>query len=295
MTSLCVDTMPDAVRYDIEHVSRYLYSSPVRHSVMSLCMKPHDGSGQRLLHFDVTTVPPSSLNAETDGFGNTKHVLNIHREHTNLEIVASSTVETIPAAPLPDALGPGAWDDVRSRTGTFTHWEFTRPSVFASPTPALAALIDRQGIGQTDDPLQTLLRLRDSIHQSFEYVPGSTTAVSPIDHILETGEGVCQDYAHVMIAIARSWGVPTRYVSGYVSARKAGMSAPQSATHAWAECFLPDLGWTEFDPTNPELPSERRVRVAVGRDYDDVSPTRGVFVGESDSLLEVSVRMRPTQ
>ena len=137
-----------------------------------------------------------------------------------------------------------------------------------------------------------MLHLRDSIHHSFDYVPGSTTAVSPIDHILETGQGVCQDYAHVMIAIARSWGVPTRYVSGYVSARKAGMSAPQSATHAWAECFLPDLGWTEFDPTNPDLSNERSVRVAVGRDYDDVSPTRGVFVGESDSLLEVSVRMR---
>ena len=148
--------MPDANRYDIEHVSRYLYSSPVRHSVMSLCMKPHDGSGQRLLSFDVTTVPPSSLNAETDGFGNTKHVLNIHREHTNLEIIARSTVETIPAAPLPDALGPGAWDDVRSRTGAFTHWEFTRPSAFARAIPALAAFVERQGIGQTDDPLQTL-------------------------------------------------------------------------------------------------------------------------------------------
>ena len=101
-----------------------------------------------------------------------------------------------------------------------------------------------------------------------------------------------KDYAHVMIAIARSWGVPTRYVSGYVSARKAGMSAPQSATHAWAECFLPGLGWTEFDPTNPDLSNEHLVRVAVGRDYHDVAPTRGVFVGESDSLLEVSVRMR---
>ena len=192
-------------------------------------------------------------------------------------------------------MGQGAWDEVRSWTASFTHWEFTRPSVFARPTPALAAFVDRQGVGQTGDPLRTLLHLRDSIHRSFEYVPGSTTAVSPIDHVLETGEGVCQDYAHVMIAIARSWGVPTRYVSGYVSARKAGMSAPQSATHAWAECFLPELGWTEFDPTNPELPNERRVRVAVGRDYDDVSPTRGVFVGNTDSLLEVSVRMRPVQ
>ena len=285
--------MPDAVRYDIEHVSHYLYSSPVRHSVMSLCVKPRDGFGQRLLSFEVRTRPSSPLNAESDGFGNTKHVLNIHREHTNLEIISRSTVETTHAAPLPNVLGRGAWDEVRSGKGSFAHWELTRPSVFARPTPELAALIDRQGIGPADDPLQSLVGLRDLIHQSFEYVPGSTTAVSPIDHILETGEGVCQDYAHVMIAIARSWGVPTRYVSGYVSERKAGMSAPQSATHAWVECFLPELGWTEFDPTNPELPNERRVRVAVGRDYDDVSPTRGVFVGNTDSLLEVSVRMRP--
>ena len=123
MTSLCVDTMPDAVRYDIEHVSRYLYASSVRHSVMSLCMKPSDGSRQRLLRFDVTTVPPSSLNAETDGFGNTKHVLNIHREaHEPGDRSPVPPSKQPPAAPLPDALGPGAWDDVRSRTGAFTHW-----------------------------------------------------------------------------------------------------------------------------------------------------------------------------
>ena len=287
--------MPDSVRYDIEHVSHYLYSSPVRHSVMSLCVKPRDDSGQRLLGFDVRTRPSSSLNAETDGFGNTKHVLNIHREHSDLEIIARSTVETTHAAPLPNALGRGAWDEMRSWTGAFPHWEFTRPSVFAQPTPALTDFVDRHGLAPRADPLQSLVGLRDSIHSSFKYVPGSTTAVSPIDHILETGEGVCQDYAHVMIAIARSWGIPTRYVSGYVSARKAGMGSPQSATHAWAECYLPELGWTEFDPTNPKLPNERRVRVAVGRDYDDVSPTRGVFVGNSDSLLEVSVRMRPVE
>ena len=99
--------MPDSVRYDIEHVSHYVYSPPVRHSVMSLCMRPRDDSGQRLLSFDVRTRPLSSLNAETDGFGNTKHVLNIHREHTTLEIIAHSTVETTHSPPLPDSLGPG--------------------------------------------------------------------------------------------------------------------------------------------------------------------------------------------
>ncbi len=287
--------MPDSVRYDIEHVSHYVYSAPIRHSVMSLCMRPRDDSGQRLLSFEVRTNPLSSLNAETDGFGNTKHVLNIHREHATLEIASRSTVETTHSPPLPDSLGNGAWEEMRTWKEAFTQWEFTRPSVFAQPSPMLADYVNRHGISPGDDPLQSLVRLRDAIHQSFDYVPGSTSAVSPIDHILETGQGVCQDYAHVMIAIARSWGVPTRYVSGYVSARKAGMVAQQSATHAWAECFLPELGWTEFDPTNPKLPSERRVRVAVGRDYDDVSPTRGVFVGNTDSLLEVSVRMRPVE
>ena len=287
--------MPDSIRYDIEHVSHYLYSSPVRHSVMSLCVMPREDSGQRLLGFEVRTIPSSPLNEETDGFGNTKHVLNIHREHTTLEIISRSTVETTHSPPLPDSLSTGAWNDVRNSKGAFTQWEFTRPSVFARPSPMLDDFVDRHGISPSDDPLQSLVGLRDAIHEGFDYVPGSTTAVSPIEHILETGQGVCQDYAHVMITIARSWGVPTRYVSGYVSSRKAGMTAPQSATHAWAECFLPEIGWTEFDPTNPELPNERRVRVAVGRDYDDVSPTRGVFVGDSSSLLEVSVRMRPVE
>ena len=120
--------MPDANRYDIEHVSRYLYASSVRHSVMSLCMKPSDGSRQRLLCFDVTTVPPSSLNAETDGFGNTKHVLNIHREHTNLEIVASSTVETTPPRPCRTLLAP-------ARGMTSAHGQ-GRSLTGSSPVPA---------------------------------------------------------------------------------------------------------------------------------------------------------------
>ncbi len=284
--------MSRPTRYEIEHVSRYVYSSPVRHSVMTLCMRPRDDSGQRLLQFGIATSPKSFLNAETDGFGNTKHVLTLHREHEKLEITARATVEAIPPDPLPKALTTGSWDDVHSSTASSTQWEFTRPSVFARPTPALANFVNRQGIAQTGDPLQSLLRLCHSVNRNFKYVPGSTTAVSPIDHILEMGQGVCQDYAHVMIAVARSWGVPTRYVSGYVSVDKAGINSPQSATHAWVESLLPGLGWTEFDPTNPDLPADHRVRVAVGRDYHDVAPTRGVFVGDTDSLLEVGVRMR---
>ena len=278
-------------RYEIQHVSRYVYALTVRHCVMSLCLKPRDGYGQRLLRFEVETTPTASLNEEIDGFGNTKHVMSIHQEHEALEIVARSTVETAPPASLPDSLGAGAWEEMRSWNGAFDEWEFTHASAFARPSPALAAFVDRLGIAPTGDPLDSLLRLSDTLHHSFDYVPGSTSAVSPIEHILESGRGVCQDYAHVMIAIARSWGAPARYVSGYLQS-DGGQVDAEPASHAWVECKLPGIGWTGFDPTNRDLSGEQHIRIAAGRDYQDVAPTRGVIVGGGESSLEVEVRMR---
>ncbi len=234
------------------------------------------------------------MNVETDAFGNAKHVLNIHREHDALEIAALSTVETEAKAPPAGPLGAGAWEEVRSWRDSFAHWDFTRPSALARPSAALDDFVARTAIRAEGDPLEALAALSDSLHRGFEYVPGSTSVVSSIDHILETGQGVCQDYAHVMIAVARSWGVPARYVSGYVPL-DSGSTAMASASHAWAECLLPGLGWTGFDPTNGRLAGGRHVRVAVGRDYQDVAPTRGVLQGGGDSTLEVDVRMRPVE
>ena len=144
------------------------------------------------------------------------------------------------------------------------------------------------------DPLEGLLRLSDTLHCAFAYSPGSTSVIFTIDHVLETGQGVCQDYAHVMIAIARCWGIPTRYVSGYLHVTgNGGQQVPATLSHAWVECRLAGLGWIGFDPTNQSLADQRYVRVALGRDYQDVSPTRGVFRGGGQSRLEVNVRMRP--
>ena len=207
MTGLC---------YEIEHVSRYSYTSPVRNCVMALCLEPRNDLGQRLLRFDITTDPLVPLNGEMDYFGNTKHVLNVHREHEALEVTGRSMVELTPAAPLPGSLSDDAWEEIRSWRESFRDWDFTHASDFTRPSPALASFVDRHGIaGPSGDPLQALVELSDTLHRSFEYAPGSTSVISPIDHILESGRGVCQDYAHVMIAVARSWGVPTRYVSGY--------------------------------------------------------------------------------
>ena len=278
------------MRYEIEHVSRYLYTAPVQRCMMSLCLQPRDDGGQRLLHFEVSTDPPAPLSYETDAFGNTKHVLNVHREHEVLEVATRCTVETPLPAALPGALGAGAWEELRSWGQSLAYWDFLQASAVARPSAALMAFMERRGIEPDGDPLAALLRLADMLCDSFEYVPGVTSAVSPIEDILESGRGVCQDYAHVMIAIdAFMVRMPARYVSGYMDVSDRG---PTTATHAWVECRLPDLGWVGFDPTNRRLADERYVRIAVGRDYQDVAPTRGVLLGGGDCELEVEVRMR---
>ena len=286
--------MAGPVRYEIEHESRYAYTAPARDCVMRLCHRPRGDGGQRLLRFAVSTDPASTLNVETDAFGNTRHLLNLHREHAALAISASCAIEIRPSPLLPESLAPDAWTAIHAERDAFADWDFTRPSALTTPSPALAAFMRRCGIRVRDDPLESLRRLSDALHYGFTYSPGSTSVISPIDHILETGHGVCQDYAHVMIAIARSWGIPTRYVSGYLHVTgAAGEQAPSTLTHAWAECRLPGLGWIGFDPTNRTLADHRHVRLAVGRDYQDVAPTRGVFRGPGQSHLHVTVRIHP--
>ena len=284
--------MAGAVRYEIEHRSRYCYTAPVQQCVMLLCLEPRKGRGQRLLNFEIETQPPACLNRETDCFGNARHLLDLHQAHQTLEIATRSTVEAMPAPPLPRRLPTGAWEELCSRESSFADWDFTHSSALVRPSPALAAFVERHRIAPVDDPLESLLQLSHALHHCLHYIPGSTSAESPVEHILETGQGVCQDYTHLMLAIARSWGIPARYVSGYLHSTQSDDQALNNATHAWVECWLPELGWLGFDPTNPSLAGTGSVCIAVGRDYRDVSPTRGVRQGGGATHLEIEVRMR---
>ena len=284
--------MAEAVHYDIEHLSRYHYSRSPRQCVMMLCLKPQDDRGQQVLNFGIETDPAALLTSEQDGFGNTRHVFNLKGEHQDLEIIARSTVSPAPFSPLPRRLGTGAWNEIRSWKDSFALWDFVHPSALTGPSSLLTQFVDRHGIQPGEDPLEGLLRLSDTLHRCFRYVPGSTSVMSSIEQILTSGSGVCQDYAHTMIAIARSWRIPARYVSGYLHlSGMEGEQAPENATHAWVECLLPELGWVGFDPTNRCLADERHVRIAVGRDYRDVSPTRGVLRGGESTGIEVAVRV----
>jgi transglutaminase-like putative cysteine protease len=133
------------------------------------------------------------------------------------------------------------------------------------------------------------------IKADFTYDPKATAVSTPLIEAFEARRGVCQDFAHIMIAVSRHWGVPARYVSGYLYHRRQDKdrSSPD-ATHAWMEAYLPSFGWVGFDPTNKIVVADRHVRVAVGRDYADVPPTRGTFKGDVESELGVAVRVEPT-
>ena len=135
-----------------------------------------------------------------------------------------------------------------------------------------------------------------TIFDGFEYQVGITEVHSPIEDALKAKRGVCQDFAHIMIAVARSWGIPTRYVSGYLHHRQKGQHrSGDDASHAWVEAYLPSLGWLGFDPTNDIEAGDRHIRAAVGRDYADVPPARGTFKGDAESELAISVSVEPTQ
>ncbi|MCC6627648.1 MAG: transglutaminase family protein [Chloroflexi bacterium] len=277
--------------YSIRHLTRFRYSAPITESVMEVRMQPRTEGHQRCLAFRLHPNPRTQVLAYRDYLGNTVHYFDVPSRHLQLTITAEAQIELRPLPP-PSPLPATAWDEVEAIAEAGEHWFDLQPSTFARPTDRLADFARELRLGRQDDPLTTLRRLTTEIATSFAYAPQSTHVDSPIDDALRSRQGVCQDFAHIMIALVRQLGIPCRYVSGYLVHRVQDRDrSAEDATHAWVEALLPGLGWVGFDPTNDLIAGDRHIRVAVGRDYADVPPTRGVFKGRADSMLEVSVQV----
>lgn len=288
-----------STQYAIRHRTRFIYATPVSECVMELRMRPANDGPQRCLQFEVEVQPRARVFAYRDFLGNWVHHFDLPRRHSQLLITARAQVQLEPAPVLPAALPPTAWDELDQAAARAEHWDFLQPSHFATWSPALVAFADELGDTgrRAADPLTTARRVMTAMHDGFVYAPQSTRVDSPIDEALASHRGVCQDFTHVMIALLRRLGVPCRYVSGYI-APHADLADPQPttiATHAWVEVQLPGLGWVGMDPTHNVVTGERHVRVAVGRDYADVPPTRGTFKGNTASTLEVSVEVAASE
>jgi transglutaminase-like putative cysteine protease len=282
--------------YSIRHVTRFRYSAPVRESVMELRMQPRSEGPQSLRSFQINTNPRAQLYAYTDHAGNAVYHFNILRAHEELRIDAQAVVEILRTQPLPETVDPLEWDRYNAYNLSADQFDLLEPSRFAAVTPSLVEFLTEKSILQPPaDPLSALRLLNRTIYESFEYEPGVTQVHSPIEHALKLRRGVCQDFAHIMIAAMRQWGIPARYVSGYLYHHaEGGKRLGADATHAWVEAFLPSLGWIGFDPTNNMLAGEQHIRAAVGRDYADVPPTRGVLKGVAESELAIAVSVEPT-
>lgn len=280
--------------YSIRHATHFRYERPVSESIMEVRMQPRTEGPQHCRSFQLLVSPRRRVLHYRDYLGNTVHHFDVPGKHRQLSIVAEALVDVQPDVSLPLSLAPDTWNELDAQVRAGDYWEMLMPSHYAQPSSALAELSTHLQLERGPDPLTTLRHLSTNIYRWFDYVPKSTSVDSPIDVALKSRQGVCQDFAHIMITLVRHLRVPARYVSGYLfHSEKAHDRSSEGASHAWVEVLLPRLGWVGFDPTNNLLAGERHIRTAIGRDYADVPPTKGIYKGNSAGELLVSVRVSP--
>ncbi len=260
---------------------------------------PVTDGDQTCLDFRLTTDPPAKIFA-FDLVSGRVHAFSIRSPHTSLGIFAEALVVTHRVDPFVDLRLDVEDGDFYQREQIHQKYiEYLLPTArvpLHEEVDRIASIAKRQAGTGAASFLIALTRL---LHRAFEYVPGATTVTTSLHEVLETRQGVCQDFAHLMLAICRRQGIPARYVSGYLytgAGKQGGGSTGEplragNAMHAWVECLLPDETWHGFDPTNSVLTNDYYIKVHYGRDYGDVVPMKGVYRGPDSQALAVSVRV----
>jgi transglutaminase-like putative cysteine protease len=292
----------------VAHVTRYRYSPSVENAHHVVHLKPASTDGQQLLRHSLQISPqPAQQREVLDVYGNSSSFFSLQTSHDTLIVTADSLVST--RACSHDMVPTLPWERVRDKfryragAGYNSAWEF----LFASPyVPRDDAFAQFAGpsfpTGRAlPEAAHDLMR---RIHRAMVYESNSTEVNTPALEALKQGKGVCQDFAHIMVACCRAMGLPARYVSGYMLTQPAP-GQPRligcDASHAWASVYCPhpdkpgDGLWLDFDPTNDRAPGEDYVTLATGRDFLDVSPLRGVIRGGSQHILDVAVTVTPLE
>ncbi|MDA9548632.1 MULTISPECIES: transglutaminase family protein [unclassified Bradyrhizobium] len=284
--------------YDIRHVTTYEYENPVSFARCTLRLEPASGGGQELISHEVEIHPrPAERNVRRDFFGTLTESVVIEAAHRNLRIDSRSRVSVSRKPPARDAVSP-PWESVRDVAFEATSLGPSSPVgyVFASPlvpvlrpVSAYAGISFPPGAGILTGAVDLMRRIRGE----FRYDPKATVISTPLDEVFDKRHGVCQDFAHVMIAGLRGLGLPAAYVSGYLrTAPPPGQPRLQGAdaSHAWVSLWCgPELGWIDLDPTNDLLIGNDHIVLAMGRDFSDVSPVDGIIVGSPKQKLSVAV------
>ncbi|MEN9581098.1 MAG: hypothetical protein RJA70_4107 [Pseudomonadota bacterium] len=285
--------------YKIRHTTRYDYEVPVLHAQHLAHLRPRVLPFQRVGSSEVRVAPVArGALRSSDYFGNDCDTIELLEPHDALEVTALSRVTLAPrGVDLTQAVTP--WEDcvalLRQGPQHFAVIEYAVDSPLVRAHTMFRSY--SQGVFAPRRPLgEVIAELNHRIFTDFKYEPSATDISTPLAQVMRERSGVCQDFAHVAIACLRSFGIPARYVSGYLETvpppgqvRLVGADA----SHAWAAAYIPELGFVDFDPTNDLLPDQRHITVAWGRDFSDVSPLKGVVLGGGGQRLTVGVDVEP--
>jgi len=268
------------MRLSVRHVTTYSYAQPARGIIQLLRATPLSFTGQNVLDWRIDVDVDARLRERRDGYGNVTHMLYVDKPVSRLSVSVSGRVLTEDRAGivlgLPNDLPPQV---------------FRRATPLTEAGPAIVALARTLATGP-DPALGRLHNLNVRLHETMRFDTEATAADTSAEQACAAGHGVCQDFAHMFIAVARALGVPARYVSGHLFRRDG--AHVQEAAHAWAEAWVGDLGWVAFDPTNGISPDDAYVRVACGLDYRDAAPVAGARSGGGAEQLTVEVAVSET-
>jgi transglutaminase-like putative cysteine protease len=273
--------------FKIQHITKYSYDNLVRDSANKIILFPIVDIYQDVLNHDLNITGHPQIDTYVDYYGNEVGSFTYTEPHNMLVINSQVSVNTHPR-PLPtDAVDSVTqWDELYSIKYIVPYIDFLKQEYFEGLSELFPIV---EGERQTNDtPYRAALKFTEYVYKNFEYIKGVTTVETTLDEIWALKAGVCQDFAHILMVMLRLVGIPARYVSGYICPNRDGMRG-EGATHAWAEAYLPGYGWLGLDPTNNCVANEMHVRLAVGRNFSDCSPVKGVYKGSARHILEVSV------
>ena len=286
------------MKFKIHHTTEYKYQEPVSVCHNRLCLAPISTPEQTSLAFDIRIIPtPDEVVNRIDFFGNNLIFFSTYKEHDHLEIISTSEVVLEGRQNAGKARNAVIrWQDVKKFLSTdiqtsYEVMEYALPSQHIPVSEAIKTYA--ADCFQDGASLWTACNLvMQKIYNSIEFKPGFTTVNTPVEYVLKARKGVCQDFAHLMIACFRNMGLPARYESGYIETIPAPGKEKlkgSDASHAWVSVYFPTIGWVEFDPTNNLLPTDKHIIIAFGRDYQDVAPIKGIIFNSGSQVLDVKV------
>jgi len=270
--------------FQIHHITSYEYDHPVRESNNQIRIYPFADANQEILSHRLSlSHKESPIEQYTDYFGNTVGVFNVLESHNELVIDSHLVVRTKKAQAFQT---PAAAAPARDASRDLRLLDYSQPEKIQAQNE-ITSILDAAGIANSSSA-ETVFRCSAFIFNNFQYIKGITDVETTVDEILAHRSGVCQDFAHVLLQLLRTAGIPARYVSGYICPNKDGVRG-EGATHAWVEAWLPGQGWAGIDPTNNIWVEDTHVKLAVGRHFSDCTPMKGAFKGPANQHLSVFV------